>query len=127
CQRILTRMLWAISPEWWVFYSGVVAGLGGNVFATRALSHEAVYTAGRMWLEFTVFVVSSAFGVAAGAVRKRVEERWRAGGGHQGDEEGFLQVELVRLCLYALGAGSFLVAALEIVVGRLGLCLSLLR
>lgn len=116
-KRPIAVVLRAVSAHLWDFFSGVVAGLGANVFTTRALNGEASRLTGCMWLEFTVFLVSSAFGVAAGSVRRRVEENWKAGGSYPGHEDGFLQPEIGKLTFFALSAIFFLIAGLLIVFG----------
>ena len=114
---IVVPILLQISPDLWVFFSGVVASLGANVFTTRALSEEARRSIGWMWLEFVVLLASSAFCFATGLVRRQVKERWKAGGGHPGHEEGFLRKEICKLTCYAVSAIVLLVTGLLIVLG----------
>jgi hypothetical protein len=117
-KHIITVILWSVSDHLWDFFSGVVAGLWANVFATRALNDIVSRSAWWMWLEFTVFLASSAFGVAAGFVRRRVDEQWKRGGSHHGHEEGFLQPVIGKLTFYAVSAILFLVAGLLMILGK---------
>ncbi|MCL0103145.1 hypothetical protein M1O51_00760 [Dehalococcoidia bacterium] len=114
-KRSIGSVLQAVPANLWVFFSGVVAGLGANVFTTRALSGEGITSAGWMWLEFAIFLMSSAFGIAAGAVRRQIWERWRKGGGHPNHEILFLMKEIGKLTTYAALALLSLVGGLLMV------------
>jgi hypothetical protein len=114
--RFLLVALWAANANVWVFFSGVVAGLGANVFATRALAVSRQTSVAMMWLEFAVFLGSAAFGLGASEFRRRAEQNWRAGGCRPGHEEGFLLRQLPGLgwcgagALLLLAAGMLLIA-----------------
>jgi hypothetical protein len=112
----LLVVLWAANGNVWVFFSGVVSGLGANIFATRALAVSPRTCVARMWLEFAVFLGSAAFGLVAGEFRRRAEENWRAGGCRPDHKEGFLRRQLPGLgscsagALLLLAAGMLLIA-----------------
>lgn len=107
--RFLLLALWAANGTAWVFFSGVVAGLGANVFATRALAISPQPSMAIIWLEFAVFLGSAAFGLGAGEFRRRAEENWRAGGCIPRHKDGFLLKQLPGLSL--CGAAAFLLLA----------------
>lgn len=113
--EIVVTVLWAIPAHLWDFLSGVVAGLGANVFAARAINPNR--RPGKMWLEFVIFLMSAAFGVAAGAIRRRVEENWKAGGSQPGDEKDFLRPKICKLMFCVAAAIVSVIAGLLTVLG----------
>lgn len=115
-KSLLMWIIWAAGPASWVFYSGVVSGLGANLFATRFLAPSQQTNLARAWLEFGVFVGSAAFGMGAGEFRRRAEDAWRAGGARPGHREGFLISQLPGLlscaavAIYLVLTGFFLLS-----------------
>lgn len=110
--KLFATAIWAATADLWIFFSGVVAGLGANVFATRALADPPQTSLGYAWLEFVVFLAASGFGVLAGLFRRRAEENWRGGGARPGYQQNFLSPQLPWLTASAVLAFSLVILGL---------------
>lgn len=109
--------LWVCPPDLWVFFSGMVASIGANVFTSRALTGIGSKT---MWLaEFLLFILSSVSCFFAGAVHRRVEETWKDGGELDDAEieEGFREDEMKKYKSHAVSAVSLFVLGMLLVLG----------
>ena len=107
--------LWACPPDLWIFFSGMVASIGANVFTSRALTGVGSKTA---WLvEFLIFIGSSVSCFAAGAVHRRVEETWRDGGGFDETKKGFRKKHMREYKSYTVSAILLFVLGMLLVLG----------
>lgn len=85
------------------------------MFTSRALTGVGSKT---MWLmEFLIFIVSSVSCFAAGAVHRRVEEKWRGGGGFDEDEKGFRKKRMREYTSYTVSAILLFVLGMLLVLG----------
>ena len=108
-------VLAAVNADAWVFFSGVAAGLGANVFATRALTPGAHVPGARMVGELVVFLGAGALGLGAGEFRRRAEEHWRNAGAKTETRLKYVDGQFRGLCFFACASLLYLLSGLWLI------------